>query len=872
MAVIARDIASTKKYRKEPSWVRYLPYSYHVTDHVISTINGEYVTVFKVAGRTHETASNAELLDWHRDLNQLIKSIGDEHVQVWTHQYHHAVQGYHAAEHHLGFAHQFEASYAKLFKDTPLMVNDLYLTLVYTPVGDLSQKFLAKFDRPSHQELRDIQVESIATLEERVDQVMGMMKPYGMERLGVYYRDKRGNTIQGVEAPEPEDSDTKDDLLAVTETALAEPVVEPGVQHAFSSALEWLGFLANGDLQEDGTFPLVPVCRERIRSYLMHTRPVSSTWGDVLQLRAEDRVFYTAGVEIRDYDAETEPGQLNALMEADFDYILTQSFCCMSMGAARHFLTNQQKALMETGDPSRTQIDEISMATDGVVSRRFVMGFHHATVHVFGDTAKAAQKRARQARVMLSQCAITAAPVGLASEAAYYAKLPGNATFIPRPVPINSWNFLSFSPFHNFHSGKPTGNPWGDAVMLFKSAVGTPLFFNFHVTPDGVDSYGKRPAGSTLILGRTGSGKTTLLNALLTMATKFNPRMFIFDKDQGMKPMVRALEGHYTVLKEGEPSGWQPFQLEPTIANVAMCKRLVGVCARTSLGRALEYEDVQAISDAVDALMGAGSQIECAMRNFTTLVQHIPARSALFSGERPTLVSLLEPWCRGGEHGWLFDNDDDTLDLSTHDIYAFDVTDFISAKDEESPPSRTPMLMYLQYRIRASIDGKRRCLQVFDEFAQYLDDPILAKEVKRGLKTDRKKDCIYLFSTQEPNDALESMIGKTIAQAVVTLLLLENPGADPTDYMEGLGLTQAEYAALRAIPENSREFLVKQGSKSAMAKMVLSDMEEEISVLSGTPDNAERMDKIIASVGSEDPDKWLPLYYRAVLGQQQEKK
>src|SRR5699024_6694075 len=187
-------------------------------------------------------------------------------------------------------------------------------------------------------------------------------------------------------------------------------------------------FLANGE------WGVVPVCRDQIRSYLMRNRPVSSIWGDVIQIRTIDHNFYTAAVEIRDYDAETEPGQLNALMEADFEYVLTQSFCCMSMGSASTFLSNQQKALMETGDKSQTQINEMADAADGVVSRRFIMGHHHATVHVFGETAKQAQKRARNIRVMLSQCAIAAAPVGLASEAAYFAKLPGNSTFIPRPV------------------------------------------------------------------------------------------------------------------------------------------------------------------------------------------------------------------------------------------------------------------------------------------------------------------------------------------------------------------------------------------------------------------------------------------------------
>ncbi|KLB45680.1 hypothetical protein XEUV329_21895, partial [Xanthomonas euvesicatoria] len=126
--------------------------------------------------------------------------------------------------------------------------------------------------------------------------------------------------------------------------------------------------------------------------------------------------------------------------------------------------------------------------------------------------------------------------------------------------------------------------------------------------------------------------------------------------------------------------------------------------------------------------------------------------------------------------------------------------------------------------------------------------------------------CRYIFSTQEPNDALESRIGKTIMQAVVTKILLENPDADPDDYIKGLKLTPSEYQALVTIPENSRQFLVKQGSQSTLAQMKLVGMDREISVLSGTPDNAERLRHIIEKEGTDDPDIWLPKYWDAVLG------
>ncbi|MGV1121199.1 MULTISPECIES: VirB4 family type IV secretion/conjugal transfer ATPase [Xanthomonas translucens group] len=863
MAVTAREIKHDEalRFRKEPSLKKYIPYSYHVTDHVISTVGGEYLSVFKIRGRTHSCASNADLVHWHRDLNQMLKSIGNEHVKFWQHIHHRRVSEYRHAEFPSTFARMFDDNYGQSFSDVPLMVNDLYLTVLYNPVGDLTQKMLARFERPNAEALRELQADALASLEEIVDQLMGSMRPYGIERLGIYYRDERGAIVSGGTGEIEGDDDDEGDLLAEVEIAPAQASApETRHQYAFSTALEWLGFLANGQWSP------VPVCKDRIQTYLMHNRPVSSFWGDVLQLRSDDEVFYSAAIEVRDYDEATEPGQLNTLMEADFEFVLTQSFCCMSMQAARTFLTNQQKSMLETRDPSQSQIHGITAARDDVVSRRFIMGWHHLTLHVYGQTPKEAQQRARKARVMMNTCALIASPVGLASEAAYFAMLPGNQAWIPRPVPINSWNFLSFASFHNFMTGKPANNPWGEAVMLFKTVAGTPLFFNFHMTPEDEDSRGKRPPGSTLILGRIGSGKTTVLDALLTEATKFSPRMFIWDKDQGMYPMVKALGGRYTILRESEPSGFQPLQIAPNKRNIAFAKRLVRVLAETSLGSPIEHSDIEGISAAVEALMGEESLIPIELRNMTTLVQQLPNPYRTGTDDRPTLAALLKPWTRDGEHGWLFDNDRDLIDVTTHDINAFDITEFIVGKDQPQPPARTPMLLYLLYRVRESIDGSRACIQVFDEFAQYLDDPTMDLEIKRGVKTDRKKDCLYVFSTQEPNDALESRIGKTIMQAVVTKILLENPDADPDDYIKGLKLTPSEYQALVTIPENSRQFLIKQGSQSTLAQMKLVGMDREISVLSGTPDNAERLRRIIDQEGTDDPDIWLPKYWDAVLG------
>ncbi|BCZ85734.1 hypothetical protein PTKU64_94090 (plasmid) [Paraburkholderia terrae] len=882
MAVAIRNISKTKTFTKEPSFVKNIPYSQHLTDTIISTISGEYLIVFRVPGRTHQSAHDETLRSWVLDLNHVAKQIGNEHVKFWTHLHHHETDSYPAGKFRTRFARELDAKLQKRFEQTPLMTNDLYLTVVYNPVGDLTQKFLARFDRPSREQLHERQKQAIAALEDITAQLTGAMRSYGIEPLGLYYRDKEGNLIEeqddATEATDELDDDIEGDLLAnlpaADDGATPHPV-PPAQRHVFSLALEWLGFLANGEWSP------VPVCRGRIRDYLMTNRPVSSLFGDVIQIRTIDRNLFTAAVEIREYEEETEPGQLNLLMEAPFEFVLTQVFFCMSKAAGRIFLRNQQLSLIETGDPSHSQISQITDARDDLVSGRFVMGFHYGILHMVGETAEKVQTLARLAKVMLNQCGVVAGAVGMASEAAYYTRLPGNSAFVPRPVPVNSWNFFCFSSFHNFLSGKATDNPWGRAIALFRAVTGTPAFFSFHSTPEQERSFGKRPPGVTGIFGRIGSGKTTLLNVLLTLATELslNPRMAIYDRDRGMYPLVKALRGRYTVLRDGVPTGWQPLQLKPTRIYIAFVKRLLRVLAETTLnGEPLEQHEVDDLSAAIDAVMGPpiddpeahqGEQtlIPLADRSITAVAEHLPDPYR-GPGERMTLAAMLRPWTRNGDYGWLFDNDADTLDFSTRDINAFDLTEFLVGKDEVAPITRTPMLMYLNFRVRSTIDGKRRFIQVFDEFAQYLDDPIMVREIKRGIKNDRKKDCIYVFSTQEPNDAISSSIGKTVIQQMVTLLLLENRDADPEDYTgsAGLKLAPAEYDAVKSIPEHSRQFLIKQSGQAGLAVMKLDGMDEELSILSGTPDNADRLEWLIRELGTDDPDVWLPRYYAAVVG------
>ena len=145
-----------------------------------------------------------------------------------------------------------------------------------------------------------------------------------------------------------------------------------------------------------------------------------------------------------------------------------------------------------------------------------------------------------------------------------------------------------------------------------------------------------------------------------------------------------------------------------------------------------------------------------------------------------------------------------------------------------------------------------------------LGDPVFAPFVKHKQKTIRKQNGLGIFDTQEVADLLSNENGRTMIEQSVTKLVLPNSDADPKDYMEGLGLTQAEFDMVRSLgAAGSRRFLCKQGIDSVQCEFDLTGADDMLAVLSSTTDNVDLLDAIRAEVG-DDPDVWLPVLYRRV--------
>jgi type IV secretion system protein VirB4 len=418
-------------------------------------------------------------------------------------------------------------------------------------------------------------------------------------------------------------------------------------------------------------------------------------------------------------------------------------------------------------------------------------------------------------------------------EPLFWGQFPGNEAYLVRRALISSTNAAGFISLHGFPVGKPTSNHWGNAVTVLETTSSTPYFFNFH----------EGDLGHFSIIGPSGSGKTVVLNFLAAQAQKFGTRTILFDKDRGAELFLRAAGGHYSVLRPGEPTGFNPLTLPETPENKAFLRDWLAI-----LTTAEGPEELAAIASAVDACFDHDPSFR-RLRYFQEL---LGGRRRPEAGD---LAARLEPWIHDGEHAWMFDNEDDMLDLSSR-ILGFDMTALL-----DSPRLRTPAMMYLFHRIDERLDGEPTAVLI-DEGWKALDDPVFAARIRDWLKTLRKRNAIVGFATQSARDALDSRISAALVEQTATMIFMPNPKAKAEDYCAGFGLSAHELELIRSLPAHSRCFLIRHANHSVVVRLDLSGMPELLMILSGREASVRRLDAIRQSVG-DDPAHWYPLLTRA---------
>ncbi len=796
-------------FTPDTSISEFIPLSSHVATSMVKTTGGDYLLTWHLEGLPFVGREEWELEHRHNTFNRLLQTLRAPdfvNVAFWVHDIRRRRQVKGRPSFRQCFNQELSDNYMEMLSSQRIMQNELYLTMIYRPVV-AGKRFVEKSADIAR--LQAEQEQAVEKLLELAGNVEAVIRDYAPYRLGMY--EARNGVV-------------------------------------FSETLEFLGYLINR-IDEP-----VPVLSAPVKDYLPVSRHLfSAKTGDFAISTPTGVNHFGAMLNIKEYAEGTYPGILNGLKYLDFEYVITHSFSPMGRQDALRVLDRTKGMMISSGDKAVSQIIELDQAMDQLSSGNFVLGEYHFIVAVYADSQQKLSQNVAATRAELSNAGFVSAKEDLAVTSSFYSQIPANWRYRTRLANVSSLNFLGLAPLHNFATGKQSNNPWGDCVTTLQTTNGQPYYFNFHATHPSENSVGEKAIANTMVIGKSGTGKTALINFLLSQVQKYDPvpTIFFFDKDRGAEIFVRACGGNYLALESGQPTGFNPFQCENTEANVQFLADLVKVLAGKHEYSAREEEDIfRAVASMLDTPMHLRT-----MGNFQKSLPNLGDDG---------LYARLRRWTCGNSLGWVFDNPVDTVDLGRASIIGFDYTDVI-----DNPEVRVPVINYLLHRLESLIDG-RPLIYVMDEFWKILDGEGGLKEfAKNKQKTIRKQNGLGIFATQSPEDALRSDISAALIEQTATLILLPNPNASKTDYIDGLKLTDAEFKVVTALDERSRCFLVKQGHASSVCQLNLRGMDDILAVISASTDNIEIMHRILAAAAAREqvsidqlrPDQWLTDFY-----------
>jgi type IV secretion system protein VirB4 len=787
-----------------------LPYECLLDEHTVRLRDGALMRSLHIEGFAFETSDTEEVN--HRQIvrAQALRAIGSSRFVLYHHIIRRRVHVTQDAEAGDPVSNHIHKLWQDRLGQRTLFVNDLFLTIVRRPakgkVG-AAESLVRFFSGGVGDEAKAAnQARDLRELAATSDALLAALAPYNPRLLGGY-DSQNGRCSEPLE------------LLSALYNGEMRPVLKPVIE----------------------TMPRRPKAPKPsdLGHYLPYRR-ISFGLEAFEQSSLGDGRSFAGIISIKDYPPHATPGMVDSLLRLPFEMTLTESFAFVDRQIGVEKVDLAVRRMRASDEDTQTLKMGLTQAKDELISGQMALGDHHLSLLVRAPSLKALEPAIAMGLSAMADLGAVAVREDINLEPAFWAQFPGNEAYIARKGLISTQAYASFASLHSFPIGQAEGNHWGQAVTVFETTSATPYFFNFH----------KADLGNTIVIGPSGSGKTVVLNFLVAQSRKFQPRSFVFDKDRGAEIFVRAINGHYEIIRPGEPTSFNPLSLPDTEPNRAFLRRFIAKLV-TRENESLSPEEEAQIFEAVEANYAQEPNYR-RLRYFRELLGGL---------SRPgpgDLSSRLSPWCEGsrasGEWAWLFDNNEDGLDARSSCL-GFDMTSILN-----EPRLRTPVMMYLFHRIEEELDGTPTQI-VIDEGWKALDDPVFADAIRNWMKTLRKRNAILVFATQSAADALESRISTALIEQSATQIFMPNPRAQAEDYCRGFGLTAHELDLVRSLPSHSRAFLVKHANHSVVARLDLSDQPEILTLLSGREATVRQLDTLREELGDE-PQYW----YQALTG------
>lgn len=623
-----------------------VPYSSQVSSDVILTKNQDFVLTWQLDGFPIECESILNLDINNSLMHNFLRSFASENITFYVHIVRSKHFDHFENKTNNYFADRISNLYYEALRSKSFRQNSIFFTMVYSPLNIFER---AAFKATSPQEQKKRIDELLKKVSEFSERISGFLERFGGRKLTTY------QNAQGV---------------------------------VFSKQLEFFNFLISNVWQK------VPVLK----------KPIYETFGtsDVYLKDTNGQINTPIGkkffkiIEISEFPDSTNSLSMSSLLISDCDFVLTQSFSCVSKRKSLSFINNVIKKLRASEDDALTQRDDLIDAKDELAGNEIFFGKYHFSLVVYGNSIEEAKQSANKQMSILSDLGFVAILAEFSLYGHFFSQLPAVFDLRPRLSSMASRHFVDFASFHNFESGKRDQNCWGEAVAILKTPNKQAYYLNLHESKLGKDEFGEKNNASTSVIGSTGSGKTMLLSFLQICLQKYGCKesfdqnskskqltTIFLDKDRGAELNIRALGGQYCRFKHGEPTGWNPFCLAANSTNISFVTDLMELLC-TLNGKPLTIRQQNELSRSVTSVM----QLEIQERRYgiSRLIEALNQSAELEEQDRSIAISL-QKWSKDGEYGWIFDNRNDEFDISRSTNFGFDGTEFLEHQKIRSPIS-----------------------------------------------------------------------------------------------------------------------------------------------------------------------------------------
>ena len=173
--------------RRERDAAEHIPYSAHVAPGVLTSVHGDYLQTFRLAGASFESADDAQLNAWHERLNVLWRNLASAELSLWTHLVRRPVRASMATVAGDDFAARVAARYRERLAGETLMVNELYLTFIHRPAAGAAAGLFARLlARSGPAQLRRERATALETCEKLAQTLRAALARYEPEPLEIY--------------------------------------------------------------------------------------------------------------------------------------------------------------------------------------------------------------------------------------------------------------------------------------------------------------------------------------------------------------------------------------------------------------------------------------------------------------------------------------------------------------------------------------------------------------------------------------------------------------------------------------------------------------------------------------------------------------